>query len=92
MKPTRLFLIAALIVLALLQYKLWLSPNGLSQYLKLKNQIVEVDKENTELQAKNAHVAAEVNNLKKGNEAVEERARNNLGLIKADETFYQIVQ
>ena len=92
MKPSRLFMIAALVALGLLQYKLWMSPTGLAQYWHLKNQIIEMNRENTEQQTKNAHISAEVNNLKQGNEAIEERARNNLGLVKSNETFYQIVQ
>ena len=92
MKPSRLFIIAALVALGLLQYKLWISPNGLTQYWHLKSQIVEMNRENMELKTKNAHISAEVNNLKQSNEAIEERARNNLGLVKSSETFYQIVQ
>lgn len=92
MKPSRIFIIALLIVFGLLQYKLWFSPDGLPQYWRLKNQAADIEKDNTELQARNAHVAAEVENLKQSNEAIEERARNDLGLVKSNEVFYQIVQ
>ena len=92
MKPSRLFIIALLITLGLLQYKLWLSPDGVPQYWRLKNQLTAMEAENTQLQTRNAHVLAEVENLKQSNEAIEERARNDLGLVKQNEVFYQIVQ
>lgn len=92
LRPSRIFIIALFIALALLQYKLWLSPDGLPQYWRLKHQIADLNNSNAELQTRNAHVIAEVENLKQGNEAIEERARNDLGLIKSGETFYQILQ
>jgi cell division protein FtsB len=92
MKPSRIFIIALLLALGLLQYKLWLSPDGVPQYWRLKHQIADMENSNTELQTKNAHVMAEVENLKQGNDAIEERARNDLGLVKPSEVFYQIAQ
>jgi len=92
MKPSRIFIVALLVALGLLQYKLWFSPDGVPQYWRLKNQIADMNTGNAELQARNAHVVAEVENLKQGNEAIEERARNDLGLVKSSEVFYQIVQ
>ncbi len=85
--------IAALIfLLALLQYKLWFSPDSITQFWKLKSTIAVVHQENDVLQARNDHMAADVKDLKQGDEAVEERARNELGLVKPNEVFYQIVQ
>lgn len=92
MRPSSIFIIALLAALGLLQYKLWLSPDGIPQFWRLKNQISVVTAENASLQARNAHVAAEVENLKNGDEAIEERARSDLGLVKQGEVFYQIVQ
>jgi cell division protein FtsB len=92
MKPSTIFILALLAVLGLLQYKLWFSPDGVPQYWRLKNQISAMDKENAQLQARNTKVIAEVENLKNGKDAVEEHARNDLGLVKSDEVFYQIVQ
>lgn len=92
MKPSRLFIIALLVVFVLLQYKLWFSPDGITQYWRLKKQIAAMDADNTKLQMRNSHVAAEVENLKQSNKAIEERARSDLGLVKSNETFYQIVQ
>lgn len=92
MKPSTIFVVAALLALGLLQYKLWFSPDGIPQYWRLKNQITAMNADNTSLQTRNAQVAAEVDNLKNSNEAIEERARNDLGLVKPAEVFYQIVQ
>jgi len=92
MKPSRIFIIVLLIMLVWLQYKLWFSPSGLPQYWRMKDQIEKAETENTALQARNAQVVAEVENLKQGNDAIEERARKELGLIKNDEVFYQIVK
>ena len=50
-----------------------------------------MDADNAKLQTRNTHVAAEVENLKQSNKAIEERARSDLGLVKSNEVFYQIV-
>lgn len=92
MKPSSIFIIVLLAMLVLLQYKLWLSPDGIPQFTRLKNQISQMNTENATLQARNTQVAAEVENLKNGDEAIEEHARNDLGLVKSNEVFYQVVQ
>ncbi len=84
-------LIVLLILLGLLQYKLWFASGGITEVLQLKSSIAQLNKENTELQQKNAALTAEVTDLKQGNEAIEERARSELGMVKKDEVFYQIV-
>jgi cell division protein FtsB len=90
-KPSYIFIASLLLALGLLQYKLWFSQEGISRYWQLKNQIAAMRTDNASLQARNAHVIAEVENLKQGDDAIEERARNDLALVKADEVFYQIV-
>lgn len=92
MKPHILVIAVLIGLLAFLQYKLWLSPEGLSQYWQLKSNVAQSAQENNQLQARNDHVKAEVDDLKNGDEAIEEHARDELGLIKPDETFYQIVK
>lgn len=79
-------------LLGWLQYKLWLSPDGMTQYGQLRKEIVILNEENVQLQQRNAQVAAEVQDLKNGVESIEERARRDLGLIKADEVYYQIIE
>lgn len=79
-------------LLALLQYKLWFSPESITEFWKLKSTVAAIHQENAQLQARNDHMAAEVKDLKQGDEAIEEHARNDLGLLKPNEVFYQIVQ
>ncbi len=88
-KPLPLILISLLV---LLQYKLWLAPGGVAETWQLNKSILQLNNENQQAAAKNAALLADVKDLKEGNEAIEERARTELGMIKQGETFYQIVQ
>ena len=92
MKSKILITAVLLVLLGLLQYKLWLSPSGIPRFWFLKSGIAQLNQDNALLQTRNDHVRAEVEDLKHGDEAIEEHARNDLGLIKPGETFYQIVQ
>ena len=86
-----LTLILALLIVAL-QYPLWL---GKGSWLKAWEVDQELNKQNTEnarLKARNASLDAEVRDLKTGYEAIEERARSELGMIKRDEVFFQILE
>lgn len=86
-------LIAALvIVLSFLQYELWFSDNGVRQYFALKHAVNLQEQENLALLARNQKIADDINHLKTDREDTEEHARNDLGMVKDDETFYQIVQ
>ncbi len=86
------WIIAVLTVFLLaLQYKLWVGQGSMAEVQRLQ-QAIEVQKaENKKLYERNAALEAEVQDLKQGVEAIEERARSELGMIKKDETFYQIV-
>ena len=90
MKTLMIAVLVSLIVV--LQYKLWFSDGGLGDVRRLNKTIALQQKENAELSEKNHLLAAEVENLKRGDDAIEERARTELGLIKEVETFYQIVK
>lgn len=81
--------LAALVLL--LQYRIWLSPSGTREVLQLRDAVAVQTTENQRLIARNQQLAAEVRNLKQGFEAVEERARSELGLIGSNETYYQVV-
>lgn len=84
--------IAALATLVLvLQYRIWLSPHGAREVLQLTAAVEKQAAENQKLTARNQQFAAEVRNLKQGFEALEERARSELGLIAANETYFQVV-
>ena len=80
------------ILIALLQYPLWL---GKGSWLRVwnVNQQIEVQKDkNTTFKQRNETLNAEVRDLKQGNAAIEERARSELGMIKQDEVFYQVIE
>ena len=86
------YLMFSLIIVALiLQGKLWLSEEGFSATNELNNSVVIQKKENHRLRNRNNTFEAEVIDLKKGRKAAEERARNDLGLIGINETFYHVV-
>ncbi len=79
------------ILLIVLQWQLWFSSGGLKERAFLKRQIAEQLQKNQTLKARNAALEREVEDLKQGDEVIERRARQDLGLIKDDETFYQYV-
>ena len=81
----------ALLVL-LLQYPLWLGKGGWLRVWDLDRQVQGQKDQNARLQKRNGALDAEVRDLKQGLEAVEERARYELGMIKQDEVFFQIVE
>ena len=75
-----------------LQYRLWLSDGSWGEVTGLQNQVAHQKRENQGLQERNNALAAEVEDLKSGEEAVEERARSELGMIKPGEKFYRVVE
>lgn len=79
------------ILLILLQYRLWFGNGSLTEVHHLQDQISKVEQENESLKERNLSLTAEVHDLKQGHDAIEERARSEMGMIKYDETFYQIV-
>lgn len=86
-------LIAILIFLLLiLQYKLWFGDGNMREVWQLEATIEAQQAENKKLRDRNVALEAEVKDLKQGLEAVEERARSELGMIKKDETFYQVIE
>ena len=86
-------IVAGLLLMALLalQYRLWISGNGLREVWRLEQAIAAQQQENAGLKARNRALAAEVRDLKDGQSALEERARTDLGMIGVNETFYQVV-
>ena len=86
------WLSAALLVVVLsLQYRLWLSGDGVRELARLSDAVERQKSENQELEARNQQMVAEVADLKAGMAAIEERARSELGMIGRNETFYQVV-
>lgn len=80
-----------IVLLLLLQYRLWVGDGGLPEVLHLQEEVVTAKQQQLELQERNNSLDAEVTDLKKGLESIEERARSELGMIGKDETFYQII-
>lgn len=87
----RLVALILLILLIGLEVKLWAGQGGMAEVWRLEKSVSEQKQENDKLKARNDALAAEVANLKDGDEAIEERARSELGLVKPGEKFYQVV-
>ena len=86
------WLIGALIAMLLvLQYRIWVGPADAFDALALRAEMDQQRIENERMRERNAALDAEVRDLKQGSEAVEERARTDLGMVKKDETFYRVV-
>jgi cell division protein FtsB len=81
--------LAALVVL--LQYSLWIGKGGWVRVWDMDRQVQAQKDQNAKVQKRNAALDAEVRDLKQGLEAVEERARYELGMVKQDEVFFQVV-
>lgn len=88
----RMFAALLLVVLLLLQYRLWFGDGSLIKVWQLKQAIAAQQTENQRLNERNRALEAEVRDLKEGVAAIEERARTELGMIKDGETFYQVVE
>jgi len=80
------------VLILLLQVRLWVGEGSFAQVWTLEKSIAKQREENAELFARNERLYAEVRNLRNEQEAVEERARMNLGLIRDDETFFLVVE
>ena len=79
------------VLLVAIQYPLWLGKGGWVRVWEHDRQLAAQREKNDALQARNAALDAEVRDLKQGLEAVEERARFELGMVRQDEVFFQIV-
>lgn len=87
----RLIIICLAALVVLIQFPLWLGKGGWLRVWDLDQQVVAAQKKNDELKARNAKLNSEVQDLKEGTGAVEERARYELGMIKENEVFVQII-
>ena len=86
------WLAAILIFLLLgLQYRLWVGEGSIAHRIELQQQIEQQQAENAILKRRNERLALEIEALKNGTEGVEERAREELGLVKEDEIFFMII-
>jgi cell division protein FtsB len=87
----RVLLAILLAVLVALQLKLWFGEGGYRDVQRLAQRVEEQARENEALALRNRELQAEVEDLRQGLDAIEERARSELGLIKENEEFYQVV-
>jgi cell division protein FtsB len=81
-----------LLILVFLQYRLWIAEGSLAEQNRLEKQVEEQTAINQELRERNAVLEREVLELQTGNSGVEQRAREQLGLVRKGETFYQFVE
>ncbi len=88
----RILVTILVVLLLVLQYRLWVGDGSLAEVWQLRREIAAQEAENHRLLERNRVLEAEVRDLKKGVKAIEERARSELGMIRKNETFYQIVE
>ena len=86
----RILAVALAALIVLIQAPLWLGKGSWMRAWQLENEVAKQKDKNHSLEVRNAGLAAEVRDLKQGTEAVEERARQELGMVKGDEVFFQI--
>lgn len=87
---TRSLIIALFVLFGVLQYKLWFDPDGIFNIHHLRELIHQETKINSEIKKQNMLLKADVASLKNGQEAIEERARHDLGMIKKGEIFVSL--
>ena len=80
-----------LVLLIALQVHLWAGQGGLRELWRIEQRVEGQEESNAQLKKRNDKLSAEVEDLKQGSEAIEERARSELGLLKPGETFYRVV-
>jgi cell division protein FtsB len=88
----RLITLSLIVLLLLIQHPLWLGKGGWLRVWDLDKQVAVAQKKNEELKARNDKLNSEVQDLKEGTGAVEERARYELGMIKENEIFIQVLE
>lgn len=87
----RVFQVCLLCLALFVQYRLWFGQNGVQDYSRLKGAVATHQDTNEKLIKRNKVLKADIEDLKLGHEGIEERARNELGMIKPDETFIRVL-
>jgi len=88
----KIIALVLLVLLIWLQYKIWLQDGGIPEIVQLEQEVEQVNIEVKRLQERNQSLDAEVKDLKKGLDAIEERARSEMGMIKEGEIYYQVIE
>ena len=78
------------LLIALLQYRLWFGESGRRELAEVRQRVAVLEGENQPLRDRNARLAAEVVDLKTGLDAIEERARSDIGMVRTDEQFFWV--
>lgn len=88
----KILVVVLVLLIAALQYRLWLGDGGISEIRTYEKRLADLKLQVEEKQHRNEALYAEVVDLRKGQEALEERARDELGMIKEGETFFQVIE
>ena len=88
----RILLVVLIAALVVLSYGYWVDDDGIREVWRLQNAVEEQREINADLIRRNRELEAEVADLKSGRDAIEERARAELGMKRDNETFYQVVE
>jgi cell division protein FtsB len=88
----KILIVILTVLIAQLQYRLWLGDGSISQIITYQERLDDLKLQVEEKRQRNEALYAEVVDLRKGQEALEERARDELGMIKDNETFFQVIE
>jgi cell division protein FtsB len=86
----KILMLSLLVMVLALQFKLWVSGGGMREVWRLRKQVTAQQEVNEGLKERNRSLAGEVQDLKSGKSAIEERARTDLGMVGPNETFFQV--
>lgn len=92
MSPGKILIVVILLLIAHLQYRLWFGDGGILQIRHYQARLDELSRQVQQKKERNEALYGEVLDLRKGREAIEERARHELGMIRENETFFQVVE
>ena len=92
MTAMRVLTVVLGVLIVLIQYPLWLGKGGWMRVWEIDRQVTAQKQTNVKLDVRNKALDAEVRDLKQGSDAIEERARYELGMVKQDEVFFQVLQ
>ncbi|CAG9000508.1 MAG: Cell division protein FtsB [Candidatus Celerinatantimonas neptuna] len=87
----RLLTLVLAALMILMQYDLWFGKNSLTDYFQVQQEVAQQQLQNQKLVQRNRILKAEISDLRDGNAAIEEHARNELGMIRKGETFYRFI-
>lgn len=88
----KIFPVLLVLLLIFLQYRLWFDDDGVFNMLKLKKQLANAEQDNMALKTRNDNLLKQIQQLQDNQDAIESRARQELGMIKKGEVFYQVVE